>query len=181
MRTKKYNDYDNLTLYVKKVKAQQIIENYKTFGWQLVSEADNKQYEDIVDLTFERPHKTENKDELQLMQVYMEDKLNAIGKLEKNKHPKTTSFGLIFGVMGLALIVFAILFNFGVLASLNTVYCIVMGSVGLLFLILTFIVIPKLYKKELNHFKTTHAVYEMELKEICKKATTLSGGENNGN
>lgn len=29
MRTKKYNDYDILTLYVKKVKAQQIIENYK--------------------------------------------------------------------------------------------------------------------------------------------------------
>ena len=48
-----------------------------------------------------------------------------------------------------------------------------------MFLITTLIVIPKLLNKEHNYFKEKHALYEHEIDEICKKATSLLGGENN--
>ena len=64
-----YENYDTLNLYVKKIKAEEIKERYKNFGWILFNEQENATYEDILDLTFTRPHKIENKDELQLMQV----------------------------------------------------------------------------------------------------------------
>ena len=55
-----YKDFDKLSLYVKKYKAEEIIKHYKNFNWKLVSESENKKYEDIVDLTFIRKHKIEN-------------------------------------------------------------------------------------------------------------------------
>ena len=179
MNQKKYNDFDTLTLYVKKLKAVEIIESYKTFGWELVEECENKRYEDIVDLTFNRPHKIKNKDELQLLQIYMENNLNAKAKLEKNKHQKSTSFGLIFGVLGLILMLNGFLHIFGVLEGFKLIGGIVIASIGFMFLITTLIVIPKLLNKEHSYFKEKHALYEHEIDEICKKATSLLGGENN--
>lgn len=176
MKTNKYNDFDTLTLYVKKSKSKDIISNYQKFGWVLVSQTENSRYEDIEDIMLERPHFVENKDELQLLQVYMEEKLNAIGKLERNKYPKTTSFGLIFGVFGLALLILSALFAFHVLNGSNLALNIVMASVGILFLISTAIVIPKLKNKEQKHFKVTHLNLTSEINQITKKATSLSGG-----
>ena len=73
---KKEIEYDELRLYVKKTKKDEIVNHYKVFGWNLVSINENKRYEDIVDLEFKRPHKIKEKDELQLLQVYMEENVN---------------------------------------------------------------------------------------------------------
>ena len=63
MKINDYINYDSLKLYVKKNKSKEIIEHYKLFGWELAEEFENKKYEDILDLTFCRAHKIENKDE----------------------------------------------------------------------------------------------------------------------
>lgn len=178
MKTKTDIDFDTLTLYIKKARASKIIDNYKTFGWELVNEKENNQYEDILDITLKRPHKIENKDELQLMQVYLEDKLNSLAKLEKNKHPKSTSFGLIFGVFGTFLILLGALFGFKVLAGASLPISIFLSFIGIFFLLLTLIFIPKIYSKELKDYNQKHLMLEKDTKDICKKASELWGEKN---
>jgi len=178
MKMKKYNDYDTLTLYVKKLKASEIIDSYKTFGWVLTSEVENSKYEDIVDLSFERPHKIENKDELQLMQVYMEEKLNNIGKLEIHKHSRSSAFGLFFGIIGLFLMIFGSILCFDFLLPKELILGIVLLSVGFIFGVITAICLPKIIKFENKHYEEIYAKLEDELTSICKKAEYLYGGKN---
>ena len=169
---------DSLTIYVKKSKSNEIKENYSLFGWQVVSEAENRSYEDILDITFSRPHKIKNKDELQLLQVYLEDKLNSLAKLERNKTPKTTAFGLFFGVLGIIFSIFGALFAFNLLSGLSTFCSITISCVGIVFLILTLLITPKLYKKEIISFKNKFSELENNIQNICEKANSLFRGEN---
>ena len=173
------NDFDYLKIYVKKPKTERIINHYKTFGWTLKSQTENDRYEDILDLTFERPHKIKNKDELQLLQVYMEDKLNKLGMIEKNKAPKTTIFSLTFGVFGIALTIIGLLFCFNQLVGLNLALSIFIVVLGTIFTIIALIIIPQLHKKELIDFKQKSTLIESEINQVCDKATKLLGGNQN--
>ena len=94
-----YNNFDKLNLFVKKQKLQDVINTYSSLGWKLVEKKDNKKYVDIIDITFLRPHNLKNKDDLQLIQVYVEDNLNDIAKLEKYKHSQTPTVGLSLGCL----------------------------------------------------------------------------------
>lgn len=170
-------EYDNLTLYVKKTKAEDVVKHYHKFGWELVSNEENKRYEDIVDLAFKRPHKIEEKDELQLLQVYMEENLNKTAKLERNKYSKTTAFALFFGVIGLTLFVLSVLNAVKVLNWYGLVTLIILGSVGLVFLIITAIFTPMLFKKDKINFNLQKNNLSEELSIICKKASILTGGK----
>jgi len=176
-----YKDFDKLSLYVKKYKAEEIIEHYKNFNWKLVSESENKKYEDIVDLTFIRKHKIENKDELQLLQVYMEERLNNVGKLEKNRNSKATAFGLGVGVFGLLLLIFGLMCCFQCFLLLNLTMSIICSCIGLILVIIFAIFLPKISKKEKSDFITNKQKIETEINEICKKALSLIGGDKNEN
>ena len=98
-------NYDNLTLYVKKNKVEEIVQHYEIFGWQLVKSVENDRYEDLVDLTFVRPHKIENKDDLQLYQVFMEEKLNEAAKAQRRRHIWSTLFAFNASLIGFVLII----------------------------------------------------------------------------
>lgn len=172
------NERDSLTLYVKRTLANEIVEYYNILGWELDEERDNKRYEDIVDLVFSRPHKIENKDELQLFQVYMEERINKLAKLGKYKHTLTTSLGLCFGVIGLALIAFGLLISLNVLHILNLIFGICFASAGLIIVVTGSCIIPRIFKKENEKYSTERAIIESELKAICQKASTLQGGTN---
>lgn len=176
METKNYKDFDHLTLMVKRTLAKEIIGYYKLLNWTLESESDNRRYEDIVDLKFARPHFIENKDELQLTQIYLEERINHIRKIEKHKHSLSTSFALCLSVVGLAFLAL------GILAILNTIHIglafgITFTAVGVVPFILCAIFIPKIYKNEINKFNTLHNRLSKELHEICNKAAALTGGE----
>ncbi len=176
MNTNNY-DFDKLTIYVKKVKAGEIINNYKCFGWHLTLEEENSKYEDIVNLTFERKHKIKNKDELQLMQIYMEDKLNSLGKLERNKNPKTKTFGLTFGVLGLLFIIIGISFATKMIIGLTFFQSIALLIIGIMSLTATIIVLPKLNKSEMISFEKNSTSLKTEIQEICSQASKLFGGD----
>lgn len=175
-----YNEYDSLSLYVKTEKRDEIIEHYKLFKWELFKEVLNSKYEDIVDLTFIRPHKIENKDELQLLQVYMEERINGISKLEKNKHSIATAFGLGFGVGGLVLISLALIFYYNLLGSLKLWLSITFGVVGFIFVVLFAVVLPWVIKKEKEKFSVNFQKQTEALSDICEKAKVLVGGEDCG-
>ena len=168
-------DYDTLTLLVKKEKQEEIIKCYQNFGWELVGNNENRKYEDIVDLIFKRPHKIKNKDELQLQQVYMEERLNEIGKLERHKHSKTTGFCLFFGVIGLAMIIYGLylILKFNIAQIPISISQL---SVGFVFCLATIIFAPKIYKKEKKTFHEKTIKLQEELKAIYEVVSTLTGG-----
>lgn len=171
-------EFDVLNLYVKKDQAEKIIENYKIFGYEISEKIENKKYEDIYDLTLIRKHKIKNKDELQLLQVYMEENLNEQAKITKNKYSKTTIFALCFGVFGLIFIILGILNLINIFNFLNIISEIIILSFGGLCFLLGIIIIPKIYKNEKIDFCQNKKRLEKQLQIICEKATSLTGEEN---
>ena len=109
MEITNYNEFDTLEIYAKKDKSKHVKACYQSFAWSVVEEKENDRYGDTIDLTFQRPHKLKNKDELQLMQVYMEDSLNKYGSLERQKHAKSTICGITFGLLSLLVLIVGII------------------------------------------------------------------------
>lgn len=170
-----YKNFDSLKLYAKKDKADEIIYNYKVFGWQLENNEENSRYEDIVDLTFYRPHKIANKDELQLLQVYMEDKLNSIAKLARNKFSLTISTALCLGVFSIVILTLGVLACFNVLPFLNLIGGILISTFGFILGVLAIILSPKIFKKEKEKFNLKYQTLQTELNTLHESVKTITG------
>lgn len=161
-----YKNNDKITIFAQKEKAEEIIEYYRIFKWELHKNNDVKHSSELVELTFMRPHKIENKDKLQLYQVQMEECVNDIGKLENFKGSKTTAFGLIFGLVGLAPLILSILMFCNVIIS--PLYLkIVLTCIGTLLTIINFIILRKLSRKEDKDFKAKSEKLKNKLQKIC--------------
>lgn len=173
-----YNKFDKFSLYVKKEMKDEIVENYAKFGWELIDVKLNMFYDDIIDLTFKRPHIISNKDELQLSQVYMEDKINEIGKLNKNKDSKSTEFAMLCGLCGFCLFVGAVLFYLNLSKPLNVWLAAVSIVGGCVFFAVLFVFFPKVKKKEQRVFEETRKRLYAEVGEICSRAELLRRGSN---
>lgn len=173
---KDYTNFDTITLYVKKHKVEKIIEYYKIFGWEVKSQLHNKHYADLTDLVFCRPHKIENKDELQLLQVYLEDKLNIEGKNEKDRHVKSKCFILTFGILGFLFLLFGTLICFNIF-TLGLGFGISFCTLAFALLVVGIIFLPKLFKKEKIILAQKQTKVNQEIQEICNQAKKLSGGE----
>lgn len=172
------NELDNLTIYAKKEKVNEIISHYSSFGWIKVSEKDNNTFEDLVDITFQRKHKIKNKDELQLLQVHLEDKLNELGKAERHKHSKLTALALCCGVFGLIFIAFGVLCCIGLIEHVGIIVGIISFTIALLLFTLGIITLPKVYKLEIRDFNKLRTKVNGEISKITKKAMDLLGGAN---
>lgn len=176
-----YTDKDTLTLYVKKDKAKKIIQSYNAFGWEIIEDKENNKYDDIADLTFTRPHIIKNKDELQLNQVYLDEQLNNIAKLEKHKHSQSTTLGLIQGLLSLMLLFLGIM----ICVKSQDIHRLL---VGILIIILTAVLIflqivflKTLIKNENQRFNKEYEKLNSELHELCKKAKLLLGEKDEQN
>ena len=178
MKNNNYKDYDTLKLFIKKDKAEDIVQKYQALQWEVVSQKENNKYEDIVDLEFVRPHKIANKDELQLLQVYMEEELNAIGKLDRYKNAKTTAAGLVVGSIGLLMMLFGIWINFSYSTVASLVVSLVMFVCGASCLGVELLFLPKMHKQEKQTYNQQRAEREQKLQTICDKINEL--GVNHG-
>lgn len=171
-------EYDKLNIYAKKNKSSEFIERYKCFNWTLETESENKKYEDLQDLTFSRPHKIKHKDDLQLLQVYMEENLNLIGKLEKYKYARTQSFVLCLGGIVFTLIALAIWFFISKIEIHSYfVSAIVMLSISAMLIVLICIFTPKILKRDKQNYIKHNTRLENEVNDICQKAKSLIGGD----
>jgi len=175
-KTNDYKNFDYLTLYVKKKKVDEIKKHYKLLKWDILEEVENKKYEDIVDLTFFRSHKIDNKDKLQLSQVYLEEKLNEIGKLERHKHSQSLIFGLNFFIFILSLIFLGVSFclKHSILWKLILGICLLYISV--LLLVGGIVVLNKIYKREKERFSLKEKVIQQDIEKILNNALTFIGG-----
>lgn len=97
-----YRDYDRLFVAVKLNKLGEVERCYRALGWECVDSRDDLVHRGRVHLTYRRPHRVENKDGLQLLQVYMESAMNDEGRLERRLMPRTTAVGVIFLAVALA-------------------------------------------------------------------------------
>ena len=182
MKTKKnFKDFDYQTIVVKKDKADEILKRYECLQWKVVEAREHAQYEDLIEVEIQREHNLKNKDELQLLQIYIENDLNQIAKAERNKHSKTTALGLLFGV-------FLVCF----LASGVTLLCLMQNlttfivspillgfALGLI--VLEAVLLPKIFKKEKIVFSEKLEKYNTQLDLACQNAMALSGDDYGNN
>ena len=174
MMKNNYRDNDSLTLYVKKNKSEEIISYYNFFGWELVVQDDNSRYEDLIDLTFTRPHKMKNKDELQLQQIYMEEALNKMGKLERHKHSRITAFGLCLGVLSLISIFLGVYCGLKLKSLWGIIGGMLFAVIGVVAVVIEAFIFPKMYKRIDELYEIKHKDLELELRTICERATCLT-------
>ena len=95
-----HKNYDYLTITAKVEREEEIIASYATLGWEKVKVTEDKRFFDLDVVEFRRPHKVENKDRLQLLQVKLETLLNTYGALRHKRKAKSTTFGLFGGIFG---------------------------------------------------------------------------------
>ena len=134
-----YNNYDQINLTVKRQNADEVILSYGAFLWEKVEEKEDKQYHDILHLSFIRPHKIPNKDRLQLLQVHYEHFINERAVAENKKHAKSQALFVTAGVIGFSLVlgILALIFYLtSTFAIVGATVFIVLQSALFVFLIL---------------------------------------------
>ena len=87
-----YNEYDSLSVLIKKKESDAILGYYKSFGWEEYERREDKRYFDIIHIKLKREHKVANKDKLQLLQVELENSLNRFAVLRNKKHWRFFAF-----------------------------------------------------------------------------------------
>ena len=171
---KDYVNFDYLHATVKSDKLDELIAHYKTLRWEVYELDEDSVYDDVVHLSLYRPHKIENKDELQILQIYLESAWNDIGRAENNPHAKTLITGLTAGILAVILIVVGAC----LIIDANTVIGAVLVASGG---VCTGIAIPvcvKLFKAERITAEKTIKDAAEEIIAVNKKARALSGDGN---
>lgn len=175
-RTEKdYANFDYLSLTVKKESAEEVVASYGVFCWEEIERRADKQYSDILHITFKRVHKIENKDRLQYLQVEYESHLNKRSAIKIRKHYKSNM------IISTALALLGC-FLFGIIALvffIKSTLSIVLGSVliaieaGLSVLLIY--IVRKLRRKERVVFDDTTNKLNKDINKILAEAVCLTG------
>lgn len=172
-----YNNLDKLDIYAKKEKANEVIECYEAFGWELQENTPNSKYEDTCELSFTRPHKIANKDYLQYNQIEMENILNAKGKLERYKNSKTTTSYLFWGILSALLIALGVLALCRSLALINIIFSTIFFIAGVLTTLVAIFRTITVFKREKFDYEKNYTELNDRL-ELLKKSVKNKREEN---
>lgn len=177
MEKKDYFEYDKQIIFAKKDKVEEIKGHYSSFGWKVEKVEDNTRYEDIVDITFFRPHKIKSKDELQLLQVHMEERVNEVAKCEKHKTRKSTVLGLSLGFVIVLCLLFTVL-NVTKDLAVPLWGQIVLAVIFVALIVIEVVFLPKIYNYELKKSKTEIKRLNDEITNILEKVEKITGEKN---
>lgn len=168
-----YRNYDRLFVTVKLNKLDELEECYRALGWECVDSRDDSVYRGRVHLVYRRPHRIENKDKLQLLQVYLESALNDEGRLESRAMPLTAATGIITGFVTLALVALGLCLMY--LLDNPVIY-----TAGIIFLtcsaamfLLAVTVTLKVFFGENKRRKTKLLHARAEIEAVLKEAATI--------
>ena len=178
MKEKDIKNFDYLDIIVKKISEDEIVDAYSAFLWEKIDKKEDERYNDVVHLSFRRPHKIQNKDRLQLLEVYYQSALELRAGLEIKKHSKSK--------VNLANLIFfsaIFIFGVGVFIYLNkTLLSVILGSVFALFVLSGAIFlaskIKKLFIKENNIYLEKLRKINDEINGILSEANALTKKEN---
>lgn len=175
MSAEDYTAYDRLRVAVKKDKREEVVSRYRMFAWEQTDSREDGQYDDIEHLAFRRRHALPHKDRLQLLQVHMESALNALGKLERNRHARSLIFGLVSGLLGVVLIAAGI----ALILWRQTVTVVVSGAAamtaGAVLLTVFGTGIKKVRAKEEAIYRASAERQTRALQAYCREAQALTG------
>ncbi len=152
---------DLIKVAVRENRAEELEKIYSAFLWEKVNTAERRRG-NIRDLTFSRPHKIKNKDDLQYLQVAAENLFNDLDGLEGNKRAGSVALGLCLGIIS----VFVILYGIHLSVVINTVESIAWGCVVCFFgAALCVLAVVGAYR------------YNRAKREICEKIIEEKTGE----
>ncbi len=177
MQIKNYKNYDYLDIIVKKDNACEIINAYSAFLWVKIDEKDDRHYSDVIHLTFKRDINIENKDRLNLLEVYYETALNKRAEIKIKKHSKSK-----IAICNLAFCSLATLFGVGVFIYFyKSILSIILATLfATLIFFIDFICIVKIKKKFANENQDYVKKIEQvnsEIKEILYNVDLLAKKE----
>ncbi len=81
-----FDEYDRITVTTKTENEEKILRDYSIFGWEWIKKENDVIFANLVHLTFMRPHRIKNKDQLQYQQVCYEQKINTLFEFERTKN-----------------------------------------------------------------------------------------------
>ena len=166
---------DKVTIKSKRQAAEHIIGRYGDLGWTLEERADDKIYENIVHLTFTRPHFIENRDELQLLQVRLDIAYNAMGRYSAKIPARASLLGSILGLLAMGFISGGVLVIVLLGGLLTVISGALMCAAGVGSGILSVVLSARIHKKDRAKYS---ALIEDEVKKIdglCSTARALRG------
>ncbi len=99
-----YTNYDYLSVSVKSDQLERILTCYRALGWREEKMEDDRQYYNMKYVRLRRPHKIENKDRLQYLQVRMESAINSLSRINSRKHMKSHAFIAVATIIFLGLV-----------------------------------------------------------------------------
>lgn len=97
---KTFYSYDYLTVDTDLKKASQTMDYYESLGWEITGSNERAEMMGKTVLNFRRDRKIKNKDQLLRMQKKMEDAMESIEVLQKQKKSGATVLSLVIGIVG---------------------------------------------------------------------------------
>ncbi len=168
-----YRNYDRLFVTVKLNKLDELEECYRALGWECVDSRDDSVYRGRVHLVYRRPHRIENKDKLQLLQVYLESALNDEGRLESRAMPLTAATGIITGFVTLALVALGLCLMYLLDNPVIYIAGIIFLTCSAAMLLLAVTVTLKVFFGENKRRKTKLLHARAEIEAVLKEAAAI--------
>ncbi len=170
-----FSQFDNFYVTVKSDRVKEVCKMYASLGWKLIENSPHSRYFNERNLTFSRPHVVEHRDELHLLQVYLDGAIDKIGKLQSNPCPVTTALMVSVGLACLFLIVCGALLSV-FWQSTYFITGIVYSSLGGALLILHGVLFIKIYAREKTKSQLKILELSDRLNSICEMGARLTGG-----
>jgi len=168
-----YKNYDRLFVTVKLNKLEEPEKCYDALGWECVGKKNVRGGR--VQINYRRPHRVENKDELQLLQVYLEAALNEEGKLDTRSMPLTAAVGVITGFLTVALAVLGLCLTFLTDNPVYFVAGVVFLSCAVAMLLLAVTATLKSFFKEREKRKARLLKARAEISATLRKVEAING------
>ncbi len=175
---KDYWNYDYIDLSVKTDSADEVVSSYNTFGWQETDRFADKQYKDVLHLSFKRERKITDKDRLQYLQVSYEMLLNKRNTREYKMHDKSSLVLTLLCVLIVGVLISGCLilsrFN-SLISNVVSSALIIVGTVGGLLAI-------KLNRKMRKQEKAKYLNYARkingQISDVLLKVRAIRGNKN---
>lgn len=165
-----YRNYDYITVACETGGEGELYEFYESFGW---TSCDKKSGRGKEWVTFSRPHRIENKDRLQYLQVSAETANNRLARLTAHRHSFSVIFGLITLPFGGIVLLAGLTYAINMARALATICGILIAMAGLAVLIFGAFVLRKLVAQENANFERTRDVTAKLILDACDEAEGL--------
>ena len=171
-----YKTFDTLDITVRTDKEWDVRQRYKKFGWVQYDSSQDALYDNLVHISYYRPHKIAHKDELQLLQVNMEMAINSLSKAERYKNLKSMVCGSVIAIFTILFVLFGTLVPLCMYSVAHLAFGI---ACGVLAVITLAVGIPKNIRRRIREedkYNKLMLKFNSEIAAACAKAEELLGG-----